>query len=99
MIRTETINNAPELYRTAFSLYRPPFRFEHGYIFDNDNCMVADQDDACITTVGKKIAQVRGWGRISYMIDPENLQDIVGQLIAQALTEYWIKHTLVKGEE
>lgn len=68
----------------AKALYMPPFKFIRGYIYDAHNHMVADnnvQDGA--------IAQVRGWGRISYMKDAAPLQDCVGHLIAEALTKHW----------
>ena len=69
----------------AFALYRPPFSFRHGYIYDADNNMVSDQHES-------SVCRVRGWGRISYMENPEQLQDAVGEHIAKALTEYWQKH-------
>lgn len=82
------------LCRAAFALYRPPFRFEHGYIWDAGNNMVADQDDACSDAVSSEIARVRGWGRICSMPEPMALQDKVGELIAAALTEYWTRHNV-----
>jgi len=69
----------------AMKLYRPPFRYEHGYIFDADHRMVADNDG--MDTMGR----VRGWGRIGALPNTEALQDKVGELIAQALTEFWQK--------
>lgn len=69
----------------ALALYEPPFRFEHGYIYDAVNNIVSD--DHGMDTVGR----VRGWGRISYLQNPEELQDTVGQLMAEALTEFWVK--------
>ena len=69
--------------KEALALYTPPFRYLHGYIWDANNCMVADDK-------GQDIAlRVRGWGRISYLPEPEVLQDEVGNLMAQALTEFW----------
>ena len=74
------------LCRDALALYLPPFRFDHGYIFDSNHRMVADNE-------GQDVAlRVRGWGRISHMPTPESLQDKVGELIAEALTEYWTRH-------
>lgn len=67
----------------ALKLYKPPLRYDFGYIWDSNNEMVADDGG---------MARVRGWGRISYMNDGEALQDKVGELIAEALTEYWNKH-------
>ena len=77
--------NVAEEIDLAVKLYKPPFRYERGYIFDADNSMVADNDAQ--DTVGR----VRGWGRIQYLPNPEILQDRVGELIAQALTEFWEK--------
>jgi len=72
----------------AMGLYRPPFRFEHGYILDADGHMMSDNEGE-----GQDVIQrVRGWGRIGSMDDAEALQDAVGEVIAQALTEYWQRH-------
>lgn len=73
----------------ALALYKPPFRFLHGYIHDADTQMVADQggfEGAVETHIA---ARVRGWGRIGYMPDAEALQDEVGAVIAEALTAFW----------
>ncbi|MDB5822229.1 MAG: hypothetical protein JWR21_933 [Herminiimonas sp.] len=79
-----------ETTKQALALYKPPFRFEHGYIFDAEHMMVADDQ-------GQDVAlRVRGWGRISYLPDAEALQDEVGRLIAEALTEYWNRNGSVK---
>ena len=64
-------------------LYKPPFKFQHGYIYDDNGNMVADR------AAEGAIARVRGWGRIGAMKNAESLQDDVGKHIAQALTEYW----------
>lgn len=74
------------LMRDALALYAPPFRFDRGYIWDAKNNMVADDDAQDVAL------RVRGWGRISYMPNPEALQDAVGELFAKALTEYWQTH-------
>ena len=69
----------------ALELYKPPFNFHCGYIFDSEGNMFSDMPtDAYVT-------RVRGWGRIGYMENPEKLQDTVGELIAEALTEFWGK--------
>ena len=72
-----------EIKERARKLYKPPFRHEHGYIFDADHSMVADE---CVHALC-----VRGWGRLSYMTEPERLQDAVGELIAEALTKFWME--------
>jgi hypothetical protein len=69
----------------AIALYKPPFKFEHGYIFDAEHQMVADDDNV----ESHVAARVRGWGRIGYMPDAAQLQDEVGRVIADALTAYW----------
>ena len=70
----------------AMKLYSPPFRYDRGYIWDAQNNMVADDDAQDVAL------RIRGWGRISYMPDAEALQDKVGELIAQAMTEFWVTH-------
>ena len=69
----------------AMKLYAPPFRFDRGYIWDSRNNMVADDDAQDVAL------RIRGWGRISYLPDAEALQDKVGELIAQAMTEFWVR--------
>lgn len=85
----------------ALALYKAPFKFTHGYIFDAEGRMFADQDggfglDGKVET--HIIARVRGWGRISYMKDAEQLQDEVGEVIAQALTEFWERAAMAAQE-
>jgi hypothetical protein len=81
--------NEPDLtdphFILALDLYHPPFRFDHGFIWDADNNMVADRPGQ------DSILRIRGWGQISYKPNPEQLQDAIGHLIAQALTDFWIK--------
>lgn len=83
----ENITTQPvgELRARAISLYKPPFKFDFGYIWDADGQMVADQK---LDEEGQ-ILRVRGWGRISYLENPEALQDEVGEVIALALSDYW----------
>lgn len=78
-----------QLTAAAFGLYVPPFRFEHGFIWDSKNDVVADHGE-----FDQAIARVRGWGRISYLPDAEKLQDRIGEMIAQALTEFWEKDNI-----
>lgn len=75
----------------AFAVYTPPFRFEGGYVWDAKRNMVADDKGDPL--------RVRGWGRISYMQEPEGLQDAVGALIAEALTAHWNTRAPVSGAE
>lgn len=76
----------------AFNIYKPPFESgPAGYIFDATGRMVADQAGG---DCGKGAAlRVRGWGRISYMDNPASLQDAIGEHIAEAMTQYWNKHS------
>jgi hypothetical protein len=77
-----------DLRERAFRLYRGPFRYEQGYVWDADNEMVADDRVEGAIPVGR----VRGWGRVSYLPEPKELQDAVGDLIAEALTAHWENH-------
>lgn len=80
----------PALRETALALYEAPFRFKHGFIYDANDQMVADQggnvDEEVKTHI---IARIRGWGRISSLPNAEALQDEVGKIVAEALTKYW----------
>lgn len=80
----------------ALLLYKPPFTYLNGYVYDADLRMVSDNDGGDADPV-----RVRGWGRISYLPDAEALQDEVGAIIARALTAYWCMDTIPKtlGEE
>lgn len=89
-----TITNT-DLRNKSIGLYTPPFRFEHGYIWDAKGQMVADNhvdgEDAAL--------RIRGWGRISYMENPEALQDEVGNVIALAMTEFWERRNAERDSE
>ncbi len=56
-----TTITSTDLRNKSICLYTPPFRFEHGYIWDAKGQMVADNhvdgEDA--------VLRVRGWGRIN----------------------------------
>ena len=83
-----------DLRKRAFDLYRAPFRYECGYIWDAAGEMVADDraDAGDKSAEERSLAvRVRGWGRIAKLPDAEKLQDTVGQFIAEALTELWQK--------
>ena len=77
--------------KAAMAIYTPPFRFDHGYIFDSKNHMVADDGDVIGPNgvEGAVASRVRGWGRIGYMPNAAALQDEVGQMIADALNAYY----------
>lgn len=74
------------LRERAVALYKPPFKFFGGYILDSEGQMVADND----VDEDAHILRVRGWGRISHLENAAELQDEVGELIAEALTSYWL---------
>lgn len=80
----------------VLGLYKPPFYHTLGYIFDADNNMVSDDNDTLHRelSAGNSFAtqRVRGWGRLSYLENPEQKQDKMGEIIAKALTEYWEKN-------
>lgn len=82
------IADAADLRRRAFELYRGPFRYDHGYIWDKDGEMVADDH---VEQAEKDIPalRIRGWGRMKYFADSAALQDAVGVLMAEAMTAYW----------
>ena len=82
--------SSKDIRARALSLYTPPFRFYRGYIFDSANLMVADQGgpEDSVNMKGIIAARVRGWGRIAYLPTPEQLQDEMGSILAEALTAY-----------
>lgn len=71
-------------------IYKPPFTYDKqsGFIYDAEHNHVADKANGS-SEYG--VARVRGWGRISYMENPKEIQDSIGEHIAKALTEYWRK--------
>ena len=73
----------------ALAIYTPPFRYEHGYVWDSNNEMVSDGQGMR----GLLAARIRGWGRIQYMDDPAGraaaLQDEIGHMVAEALNAFW----------
>ena len=66
----------------AMAVYTPPFKYKYGYIYDSQNLMVADNDGV----EGAVAARVRGWGRLGYLPNGAELQDEIGQMMADALT-------------
>ena len=78
-----------EIRKAALSLYKPPFKYVHGYIYDSGNQMVADDGGSEHSVENAVISRIRGWGRISYMQDAEALQDEMGQIVVDALNAYY----------
>lgn len=72
--------------QTALSLYTPQFKYYRGYIWDATNKMLSDDGGQ------NSVQRVRGWGEIQKLPHGEKIQDTVGELIAQALTEFWNKN-------
>ena len=69
--------------------YQPPFRYEHGYVFDSTHKMIADvaTDDAPLMA-----AKLRSWSQLIRkhgVDDGAVLRDKLGLVIAEALNEYW----------
>lgn len=77
-----------DLRKRALDLYKPPFKYhpQLGWIFDGEGRQVLDKIDETA------VLRIRGWGRIGYLENPEQLQDKVGELIAEALNEFWDKN-------
>lgn len=95
----ETTTKTP-LTERAKALYAPPFRYEMGYIHDSKHKMVADDVLPEPEHLEPGMAlRVRGWGHIQKHEDPEALQDEVGKLMAEALTGFWERNTLVEALE
>ena len=88
-IKKATSNSALSngIMADALAIYKPPFSFKAGYIYDSEGSMFADQGDE--KDRAASLARIRGWGRIGGMANPEELQDTVGKHMAIALTEYW----------
>ena len=73
----------------AMELLKPPFKSKCGYIFDSAEKQntVADDGDCELGTM----ARLRGWGRLGYLPDGEEIQDAIGEIIAEALNDYFAK--------
>lgn len=67
----------------ALALYTAPFNYNRGYIWDSTGKMVSDEVAVDI------VNRVRGWGYISKYENPEQLQDEVGKIIAEALNAFY----------
>ena len=75
-------------------LYVPPFSYQYGYIYDGNGNVFADDPAENLTN----LVRVRGWGYLTGKgaqgIDHDTaaeIQDEIGEMIAEALTEYWEK--------
>lgn len=82
----------PELVRVGLKQLTPPFRYSYGYVWGSGGSeMFADR---CGVAADGSATRIRGWGRLSYVteVNPEQLQDELGHMYAQALTDYWEKH-------
>lgn len=77
--------NAPS-EKELIASYKPPFTHSHGYIFDADGNMVADESSG---SDGAHFLRIRGWGKISYFKCPEEFQDAIANRIAKILTKHW----------
>ena len=73
--------------KAAMAVYTPPFTYRRGYIFDSQNLMVADKgeidDDQSVK--GAVASRVRGWGKLGYLPNGAELQDEIGQMMADSL--------------
>jgi hypothetical protein len=77
-----------ERHRETMKLFTPPFRFEGGYTWDAKGEMVADNHTDA-DSIENPVLRVRGWGRLSYLPNTEQLYNDIGALLADALTAYW----------
>ena len=74
-----------KLEEQALKECKRPFKYYAGYIFDAAGNMFSDAGE------GEQI-RVRGWGRLGYLENGAEVQDAIGQHIANALNDYWEKH-------
>lgn len=80
-----------EIKKLVLGLYKPPFEYDGGYIWDSNHEMVSDSGQV-LQMQKTLVSRIRSWGRIQYMKDkckPEDLQDTVGKCVAEALNKYW----------
>jgi len=78
--------------KAAMAVYTPPFTYKYGYIYDSQNLMVADKGCLGEDELGVKgavAARVRGWGRLGYLPNGAELQDEIGQMMADALNQLY----------
>ena len=74
-----------DLRARAISLYVGPFNYYCGYISDSKGEVFAD-----LGSIIEQEARIRGWCRIQKLEDAEALQDKVGELFAEALSQFWL---------
>lgn len=77
------------LKQKAIAILQPPFKLKRGFIYDSseDQNMVCDSGDCEIGT----IARIRGWGRLSKLPEGSEIQDAIGEIIVEALNDYFNK--------
>ena len=76
----------------AMAVYKPPFKYKYGYIYDSQNLMVADDGGIGKEEPGVEgavAARVRGWGRLGYLPNGAELQDEIGHMMADALNKLY----------
>ena len=100
-----TPNKTLDLNQVAVSLFKPPFKYLSGYVWDSANNMVCDdaiqsanEDIATKKSHGEPVLRLRGWGRIQYLPNAEATQDQVGDIIAKALNLYWSTHDVMVAD-
>lgn len=83
----------PELRKIALDFYTGPFHFDDlgGYIWAKGNGNTGNQMFADLDAAKERCARIRGWGALQYLkeVDCEALQDEIGVMFAEAITEYW----------
>lgn len=84
----------PELRKIALDFYKGPFKFDHmgGYIWAlGDKSTKGNQMFADLDAAKERCARIRGWGALQYLkdVDCGALQDEIGVMFAEAITEYW----------
>ncbi|WP_312834466.1 hypothetical protein [Comamonas sp.] len=82
-----------ELQKQALDMYKPPFQFHHGYIFDSAGHMFADEGrpDEAASLIAVRI---RGWGRLGKLSNGAEVQDAAGHLAVAALNAFWKQHAI-----
>lgn len=86
--------------KAAMAVYKPPFAYKHGYIYDSQQLMVSDhgpigEDEPGVG--GAVAARVRGWGKLGYLPNGAELQDEIGRMMADALNALYT-HAASQGQ-